>query len=78
MYSTAGVRPSLSQTQSFRLRVSARVSGLCCCSVRASVLKEFFVLRASALKDLHVAYFPPFEADEGYGASVLMSELSSV
>jgi hypothetical protein len=42
VYSVDGVRPSLSQAQSFRLRASARVSGVCCCCVRASVLKEFF------------------------------------
>jgi hypothetical protein len=76
VYSAAGVRPSLSQTQSFRRRVSGRVSGVCCYCVRASVPKQFLVLHASVLKNLRVAYFPPFEADEGYGVSVLVSELS--
>jgi len=52
VYSAAGVCPSLSLTQSFRLRVS----GVCCCCVRASVLKQFLVLRASVLKDLRGAY----------------------
>jgi len=48
-----------------RCWVSGRVRGVCCCCVHASVLKQFLVLRASVLKDLRVAYFPPFQADEG-------------
>jgi hypothetical protein len=72
VYSAAGVRPSFSQTQSFQLRVSARVSGVSCCCMRASVLKEF-VLRASVLKDWRVACFPPFDAEECYRVSVLQS-----
>jgi hypothetical protein len=46
-----------------------------CCCVRASVLKEFLVLRAFVLKALRAAYFPSLEANEGYGVSVLVSEL---
>lgn len=60
------------------MTVSARVSCECCCCVRASVLKEFLVLRASVLKDLRVTHFPPFEGDEGYGVSVLWLSVSCV
>jgi hypothetical protein len=64
----SAVRPSISQTLRFRLSVSARVSSIFCCCVRASVLKEFLVLRASVLQDFAcVTFFPPFQEDEGYG-----------